>query len=91
MQTHHIYGSILTRNVCEALRVQRAEPFLCFVFPQSYAPVKREGLRIDKDAHKFETTCLEDLKYSELVELENSIPKSMTNVRIERPKMNKFK
>ncbi len=59
--------------------------------PQTYAPIKREGLRIDKDAHKVETTCLDDLKYPELLELENSIPKSMTHIRIERPKMNKFK
>jgi len=56
-----------------------------------YAPVKHEGLRIDQDSDKFETSCLSDLTYQDIVDLENSIPRAMTNVRIERPKMAKFK
>lgn len=56
-----------------------------------YAPIKHEGLRIDQDSDMFETTCLSDLSYQDIVDLENSIPRAMTNVRIERPKMAKFK
>eukprot|EP00285_Hemiselmis_virescens_P012418 CAMPEP_0173386712 /NCGR_PEP_ID=MMETSP1356-20130122/9298_1 /TAXON_ID=77927 ORGANISM="Hemiselmis virescens, Strain PCC157" /NCGR_SAMPLE_ID=MMETSP1356 /ASSEMBLY_ACC=CAM_ASM_000847 /LENGTH=651 /DNA_ID=CAMNT_0014343047 /DNA_START=177 /DNA_END=2129 /DNA_ORIENTATION=+ len=58
---------------------------------KTYAPIKHEGLRVDQDSNRYETSCLSDLTYEEIVELEHSIPRGMTNVRIERPKMSKFK
>jgi len=57
---------------------------------KTYAPIKREGLRVDKDSHKYETPFLQNMTYNEVVELETSLPRSMTTVKIERPRMSKF-
>ena len=56
---------------------------------KTYAPIKREGLRADRDADKFEANLLQTMTYRELVELEDSLPRSLTSVHITRPRMSK--
>mmetsp|Transcript_5191 Transcript_5191/g.7644 ORF Transcript_5191/g.7644 Transcript_5191/m.7644 type:complete len:661 (+) Transcript_5191:149-2131(+) len=58
---------------------------------KTYAPIKREGLRIDRDAEKFEASLLPNMTYRDLVELEESLPRSLTAVHITRPRMSKHK
>mmetsp|Transcript_22409 Transcript_22409/g.50486 ORF Transcript_22409/g.50486 Transcript_22409/m.50486 type:complete len:638 (-) Transcript_22409:134-2047(-) len=56
-----------------------------------YAPIKREGLRIDRDSHKYETRYLDDMKYQDVLELEESLPRRLTSIKIERPARTKHK
>ena len=58
---------------------------------KTYAPIKREGLRVDKDADKFEASLLPNMTYRDLVELEDSLPRSLTAVHITRPRMSKHR
>jgi len=54
-----------------------------------YAPIKREGLRVDCDSYKFETRILENMNYSQVMELEASLPSKLTTVNVDRPQINK--
>jgi len=56
-----------------------------------YAPIKREGLRVDRDSHKYETRYLDDMKYQDVLELEESLPRRLTSIKIERPSRTKHK
>jgi hypothetical protein len=56
-----------------------------------YAPLRREGLRIDRDADKFDANLLPNMSYHDLVELEESLPRSLTAVNITRPRMSKHR
>eukprot|EP00802_Teleaulax_amphioxeia_P010321 Tamp_10347.p1 GENE.Tamp_10347~~Tamp_10347.p1 ORF type:complete len:648 (+),score=223.68 Tamp_10347:95-2038(+) len=58
---------------------------------KTYAPIKREGLHADRDAEKFEANILQTMTYRDLVELEDSLPRSLTSVHITRPRMSKHK
>jgi len=56
-----------------------------------YAPLTRDGRRIDKDAVKFETSYLDSMQYGDLRELERSLPRSMFETSIQKPKLAKHK
>ena len=54
-----------------------------------YAPIKRDGLRVDEDSYKFETRILESMNYQQVADLETMLPRRLTDVRVERPHINK--
>jgi hypothetical protein len=54
-----------------------------------YAPIKRDGLRVDEDSYMFETRILESMNYQQVAELETMLPRRLMDARVERPHINK--
>lgn len=54
---------------------------------QVYAPIAREGRRIDKDSHKYVTEYAEGLSLADLDALERSLPRSLLSTVVRKPKL----
>mmetsp|Transcript_28786 Transcript_28786/g.66479 ORF Transcript_28786/g.66479 Transcript_28786/m.66479 type:complete len:657 (-) Transcript_28786:93-2063(-) len=55
-----------------------------------YAPMTRQGLRIDMDSYQYETAYVDNLKLDDILDIEASLPARMTRTHIAKPRVTKY-